>query len=379
MCFFPNYSIQSIVYSDILTAFTPREIIQSIASLVRTIFFSKEDKKFDAQSELVQNSIDVTNGPNNNLLMIKPDFFIDKKDIIKLCGGAEQALIYGYEDCHYKEINKCLNTDKNSPLKKSLDYNIGDKNIEKQVITSDNRIIEQINISEKRRHKINANSNSSHKAGLINIVLENCKRESEGLSLIPILFFVKLQKKNGNNMDWFTAENICNVNLNKFTPRELRRCYKVCCEIENEQIKTIASKTIKFVLEKEVGGNLYELKEIPPFWKDKDWGSKWSEMICNKSTTKQIDYKKYFWRKELIARLENKEIFDVEKKKYYLVRLMKKLFNQQQKSDSWIPEKNEFYRWLLIQKGLEPEVQEILSTDNEFNILYDAIISELMT
>jgi len=160
---------------------------------------------------------------------------------------------------------------------------------------------------------------ASCKAGMVNIVFENYKRSKEGLTLIPILFCIDID----DNRYPHDIKSIIHKKLSTkcFTHSELRRAYKLCCELEDEELKEIAQKTFKFVKVKIIDRN-YGLESIPAPWENRNWAVTWAKRkethrillrlifrvfskILNRLTEyispppKRIQENKILWRKEL--------------------------------------------------------------------------------
>jgi len=220
---------------------------------------------------------------------------LDYGSVRKICGGSEQAMIYGFGHCGYGALCQKL-AEPGSPLKKVLDCTVG--NNAEVAKTLEGRIIQQID-SDINLFDDSPESNVKIcsrmcKAGITNIVLENYKRANEGLPLIPVIFCVDSANLPLNPSRIASKEEPINHFL---THQELRRAFKLCCEFDDPAFKKIALATFKFTELVEIAPQTYQLKEIPPFWarNPEQWNSDWSKRR-SASVTKKNNPK---WQLEL--------------------------------------------------------------------------------
>src|ERR1700722_18699429 len=138
------------------------------------------------------------------------------------------------------------------------------------------------------------------KAAIVNLMLENYKRKQEHKPLIPLIFCYDIEDKKRI----ITPESIASreTNCNKvITNKELRRCYKICCELEKDpklqEIAEIAKESLRFL--KLVGNDSteYKMELIDPFWKSPEWETKWKDRIATKQPANPS--KRNPWREEL--------------------------------------------------------------------------------
>ena len=187
----------------------------------------------------------------------------------KLCKGSEQAMIYGWRHCGYYQVSHVLDGIHDGPLKKTLNYLAGDPTLAANndfVTTLEGRNVNLIDYDPTERHL-----SRKCKAAITDIVLENYKRQKEGLPLIPIIFCIDIT----DNPQPYSIEKICSKDSKingQVTHKELRRAYKLCTH-PNPKIRAIALQTFKFakisvdlkvivVLENEV----VVLEQIPAPW-----------------------------------------------------------------------------------------------------------------
>jgi hypothetical protein len=108
------------------------------------------------------------------------------------------------------------------------------------------------------------------KAGITNLLLENYKRVKEGKEIIPALFCMDIvDNEFSPTTKSVTAKDVAQNNL--VTHSELRRCYKLCRELENSEhvelreMAEIARQMFKFVKIVKKGDKA-ALEKIPALW-----------------------------------------------------------------------------------------------------------------
>jgi hypothetical protein len=186
--------------------------------------------------------------------------------VANICKGSNQAMIYGFSHCKFYKLFNFFKFEE-SPIKKTFDSGITD-NPHKQ-LTLDNRIIEPI-CKEKYPYT----------AALVNIVFENFKRDHLNLPFIPVLFCIDID---GNPFP-LSPESLCSKDhrLNSFiTHQELRRCYHLCQEFEDVEIRKIAQQTFKFVKITKCLSEIdaHELLEVNPPWSKPEWTAAWEKRM----------------------------------------------------------------------------------------------------
>ena len=184
-----------------------------------------------------------------------------RDSLSKICKGSDQAMIYGWRHCGYYLMSSGIEFDYQGPIKKAYKYAVGDR--------TDPTIGEVVTTLEGRRMNLIDYDTSEKelsrtcKTALANVVLENYKRQKEGLPLIPIIFCIDIT----NNKQPYSIEKICSkeAKLNgQITHRELRRAYKLCTH-PNPKIRAIALQTFKFT-KLCVSTVALSLEQIPAPW-----------------------------------------------------------------------------------------------------------------
>ena len=219
---------------------------------------------------------------------------IDADSANKVMDGSQQALVYGYTHCMYMQVSDALK--RSSPSRKIFDYKLGDrKTLPKRITTLEGRKIEQLDFGPEETRR------SQFKNGLVNLVLENYKREKEGLPLIPILFCTDI-----DHSPYPVSAEIITSKNNEFnsliTHSELRRAYKLCYEFDDEAFKKIALKSFRFIKLKEAANApKYLLEQIKAPWDSPDWKNLWvSRKKTSQNSTKQIS-----WKSQLQASIQS--------------------------------------------------------------------------
>lgn len=224
---------------------------------------------------------------------------INFNSLEKVCNHSNQLMFYGWDHTHYYEIIsllKMIKDDSNTIIKKHFDFWIGDKfKRDERVSTLEGRKMERIEYDS-----IVGASHSAKicKSAIVNLVLENCKRTQENLSLIPLIFCIDID----NNPYPKSVDSIATRALpenSRITNKELRRIYKLC-HLQNNFIADIALKTVKFV-KIYINDNIeYEFEELKPFWEDSKWKNSWEL----RQETKVIKSKINKWEPQLIKAVE---------------------------------------------------------------------------
>lgn len=198
---------------------------------------------------------------------------LDYSSVKRVVGNSQQVMFCGSVNSHSNEIAHALLTDtEQSQIKEIFDFHIGEKSFSINK-TMEGREIEKLYVYDEKQDKI---MNRQGKAAITNMLLENFKREQEGLEPIPVIFFMD-ENKSFFGKDT-TAEKMSSKEdkFNKlFINSQLRRCFKLYQELKDSdqpelrQMAEVARKMFKFVIvtnEKDKA----VLKELPPIWDRKD-------------------------------------------------------------------------------------------------------------
>ena len=236
---------------------------------------------------------------------------IDYPSLLASIGGeTAQLMVYGFADCKYNIIVKILRTahpfgTAENPIKRVFDFRIADYRLRYdrsdaiedpiKTYTSEGREIFRIKRSTSTTARI-------CKAALVNMVIENVKREREGLPLIPVLFTIDISSDTSGQYPP-CINDLINIR-NRYTFKELRRVYKLCADPElPPEVRAIAERTFKFVKvlvstspEEDAGASSADLTEKittiafetikAPWQKDhKSWLAAMAEYTEKKKTT----------------------------------------------------------------------------------------------
>jgi hypothetical protein len=169
-----------------------------------------------------------------------------------ICKGSDQAMIYGWRQCGFDKIGMAINSEASDPesgcpFKRSFNWTVGDPKISEgcldEVTTVEGRKMNLIPYEPTDSPQ--KNIDRMCKTALTDIVLENYKRQQEGLPLIPIVFCIDIT----DNPRPTSIQKIASKEdgFNKVTThKELRRALKLCT-YPSEKILDIALQTFKFV------------------------------------------------------------------------------------------------------------------------------------
>jgi hypothetical protein len=228
-------------------------------------------------------------------------FNLNMDSVRNLCPTANHAMVYGWKSCKYMEVADAMEED-SSPISKIFDWNIGDPTIDKEHRrTLEGRVMSQIAFDSSKDTDIQAGRTC--KSAIVDLMIENYKRKQENLPLIPLIFCNDITDKER----LITPENIAETSEEKvITNSELRRCYKISCEINDKEklipVAEIAKEYIKFVKLVETNRTEYKLEPIRPFWETKAWEISWKlrKVIKGKNQGKP---KQYHWKTELSKKI----------------------------------------------------------------------------
>lgn len=231
------------------------------------------------------------------------NFNLNYDSVKEIIAGADQVMVYGWKTCGYQEIAEALK-EKDSPVKKVFDFYVGDPNVgDSYRTTLEGNVIKHLPFDKAPPGR--KNISRLCKGAINDIVMENYKRKLNGQKLIPLIFCYEsehsMYKPNGYSIaskDPWENELITNS--------ELRRCYKLVCELKGpdlEKISEVAAEMIKFVKVKQSDSSEHKLEAIPPFWREVDFQKGWQERKLHKQTaakSKNTAQKNYPWQKVLI-------------------------------------------------------------------------------
>ena len=169
---------------------------------------------------------------------------------------------------------------------------------------------------------------------LVSLIFENWKRKKKGLPNIPLLFCVDI----ANNPYKLTSTLIAfNPNLRdpgeesyikkimsllfnwyatppgSITSAEIRRCYKLCHELEDvpeqQELSAIAKETLHFIRIKPSDSDprhcLTEQVNAP--WENEEWGEAWQQRKAYSQERKDAKNCQCEWKKELFALMAKEE------------------------------------------------------------------------
>ena len=239
-----------------------------------------------------------------------PEF---QNSLCEITKGGNQVMIYGWGHCGFYEmiiatdaaIEDARRSTSIRPIKRLFAFDLGKRPVHK-LSTSAITSLEgrRMNLIDYDYSKGGLKETSRQcKTALTNLVLENYKRQQEGLSLIPIVFAIDITK----NPKPCRSRNICSkmsrVN-DQVTHKELRRAFKLCSH-PNPKIRAIALQTFKFV-KVNVLKDRVTLEQIPAPWAtsvnspgkvSSTFAACWKAR--KKSSASKPKHEKYDWRKQL--------------------------------------------------------------------------------
>lgn len=189
----------------------------------------------------------------------------------KIVPNLDQVVVYGWRSCKYIELTKFLDFDfdayawKSWPKKFSADW------VEKT---------DDIQLYERRICK----------AVIVDVVFQNFKKAFSNKPFTPLIFCVDIEGRVRKVSNEHIASRSADCN-DIVTHKELRRCAKICVEIESDKylkaIAETAKMTIKFV--RLVGSDQsgYSFEEVQPFWEAKDWKDAWDKRMKTAKQSKE--------------------------------------------------------------------------------------------
>jgi hypothetical protein len=181
---------------------------------------------------------------------------ISSESLKNVTEGHNQAVIYGIRECHYREVAEIMCADNYD----AYTYAGGGSTLRGVLFDREMLGVHKQNASNN--DKINA------KAIIANLMLENFKRSSKGLPIVPLIFCIEFESRSTK----FKFDLHLLTNHYLVTSAELRRCYKIYAEFEG-QFSDIVEKTCKFVrvVQDKNDESLYHLMSLPRIWKDPSW------------------------------------------------------------------------------------------------------------
>lgn len=194
--------------------------------------------------------------------LVTPEF---QSSLTSICGESNQAVVFGVLHCGYGKVALAINMINSEPyatlpIKRAFLFTLGDpEGIETNVTTLEGRKMNLLKFDPSTPKKIGRMC----KTALADVVLENYKREREGLPLIPLLFCIDIT----DNPRPFSPATILSKapGLNKqITHKEFRRAFKLCTHPKAD-VRRIALQTFKFV-KVCVQKDTCTLEQIPAPW-----------------------------------------------------------------------------------------------------------------
>ena len=229
-------------------------------------------------------------------------FRFDLQSAHDLCDRAEEVMVYGFQHCRYTQVTEAIKSD-HSPFKKVYDCSIGGSYAPEEVMTT----LEGNRFYQVKLPGLDVNNDVRRlkqycKAGLVNMIIENVKRERQQKKLIPALLIIDID----GNRHRLTPDAVSNKQYTFVTMGELRRVYKLCEDPKlDPKIKAIAAATFKFAKTCEHHdreGIFYSLEQIEPFWKASGWTETWQarkrEAEKEEKSGSEVE-KRAYWRKQL--------------------------------------------------------------------------------
>jgi hypothetical protein len=204
---------------------------------------------------------------------------LDFHSVKQIIGERNKVMVYGWYDCHYIAITSALR--KNPKMDRVFSYAIEQREFE-------DRTIERIPYHAKPKRS----QHRSCKNGITNLLLENYKRVNEGLDIIPVIFCIDSDDNTYTTDAESITSRIEDLNILN-TNSELRRCYKLCCELESseheefQEMALIAKEMFKFVKVAQQGDKAV-LLPMPPMWELPDLAKKFKKRKAEWKTELEV-------------------------------------------------------------------------------------------
>lgn len=264
---------------------------------------------------------------------IDEESYLYMQSFIDICNGSGQAMVYGWDHCGYDFVTNYIASEAESdlfPIQRVFSFTAGDFASNADYCTT----LEGRKFNVIKFDRTEAEENPDHrnhiecilkeldtrhslqrqcKTAITNLVLENYKRNKEGLPPIPVFFIIDID---GNpkplRIDHMTSKD---TRFNhQFTHKELRRAFKLCAH-ENASIAKVACETFKFIKLKHLGENIWDAELTKAPWADPEFADCWKQ---RKKLSNPSPYKSEFnWRNQLaseISRYEMRSVEEVDKK-----------------------------------------------------------------
>lgn len=233
--------------------------------------------------------------------LLSHNITLRRDNLEEICSDSKEVMVFGWHFCRYEDIANSLSGAINSPVHRAFNWQIGGVE-DWETVTVEGRNIDKI-ISGRSEEE---GSIRNCKAALTNIVLENYKRMQEGLPLIRVIFSVANNSPLSFSPEMIASKasgaNACH------THAELRRAYKLCCEMKNTQLMEAAKQTFVFVMLKNESpdSEVTLLEKVTPFWEQPEWSAAWQERKNAVAEMDQLDkseVKKNYWVTQLEAKV----------------------------------------------------------------------------
>lgn len=176
--------------------------------------------------------------------------------------------VYGWNDCLYDNVQSYINENKQKILSKP--------HLKYQPFQSNNCVQNSNNLSEFSRR--------TWKTHLTNIILENVARARLGQEIIPLIFITDREIYSDTPGSYLknltTPESVAEKLNRKITSAEMRRAYKLCFEMGDDEVSkeimSIAHQTLHFAkICKDDEKQQLRLENSTPLWEREGWESAW--------------------------------------------------------------------------------------------------------
>lgn len=236
------------------------------------------------------------------------NYSISKKSIKKIIGNSKATMVYGFYHCEYLNLQKALRKHLDFIFNCSLGNDTSSSEEELRYNQSNGGFDKKIKSGSDKTSSLSQSLNRMCKAGLVNLILENYKRNLAGLELIPIIFCIDTTE----NPHPLTSENMLSktkknngFEMNRITTHsELRRLYKLCHDPKiDDEIKEITQKACRFVkvASKKVEKDLVEfsLEQVAPPWEDPSFQAQLEARREYSAGHPKTSNKDYSWKDEV--------------------------------------------------------------------------------
>lgn len=260
---------------------------------------------------------------------IDEESYLNMQSFIEICNGSGQAMVYGWDHCGYDFVTNYIESEAESdhfPIQRVFNFTAGDFAANASYCTT----LEGRKFNVIKFDRMEAEENPDHrnhiecilkeldsrrslqrqcKTAITNLVLENYKRNQEGLPLIPVFFVIDID---GNpkplRIDHMTSKD--DRFNDQFTHKELRRAFKLCTH-ENASIAKVACETFKFIKLKHLGENIWDAELTKAPWADTQFAVYWKQRKQLSNPT--LDNSELNWRNQLASEISRYEMRSVEK------------------------------------------------------------------